>query len=126
MLLLGACAASASGDAPVERTIPYGYMQTGVISACVNVDKNGAITALDEMRFLVRGDNATYLSIADAPCIGSAGKRIGYSTHQSSICRNDIVDVIDADTGEKITSCKLGGFETLLQTQAAPAHNRRD
>lgn len=125
-MLLCACAASASNNEPAENTPLDGYARTGAMSACVDVEKIGAITALDDMTFLIHGENAAYLSASAAPCVGAAGKRIEYETHQSSICRNDIVSVVDHGTGEKIRSCALGDFEALLQTEVAPAHNRQD
>ena len=117
-LFAASCASSGSSyemsEAVAERLAKY--EKTGETETCLSVRRINAITPLDDRNFLVRvGVNDYYLNQPRGRCAGAArfGNRLQYKVHGGSLCRNEIIQVVDNSSGLTGGSCGLGSFEKL-------------
>jgi len=94
------------------------FERTGDYETCLGLRRIDQIKPLDERNFLVRvGVNDYYLNQLSSSCNGadSTFNRLQYTTSLSSLCRNEIITVVDNSTGFTVGSCSLGDFERLEQ-----------
>jgi hypothetical protein len=89
------------------------------------VERVGAVSALDETALLVSGDGAQFINALNEPCRGARDSRyrIAYATSDSSLCKNDVITLVDIETGQNIRTCRLADFEVVLKTRSGPEHN---
>jgi len=114
-----AVACASTREAPVnERAaeILEGLEPTGETRICVPIRQVSTITGVTEDQLLVRlGLNDYYLNEPNTACSGVTriNARIEYTTSQSQICRNDIIRVVENQTGILFGSCAFGTFEAM-------------
>ena len=116
--LLGACSTTTS-DAKNSAAVPErlaAFEKTGETTNCLNLRRISSIKALDERHFLVEvGVNDYYLNKVSGRCSGAdrTFNRLQYKTSIASLCRNEIIRVVDNSQGFTVGSCGLGNFERL-------------
>ena len=92
------------------------HERTGEVQSCLNVRSIDSIQAVDEKTLLIRsGVNDYYVSDLKSRCSGSTSgfNRFEYTLSLSSLCRNDIIRIVDNATGFLAGSCGMGSFEKL-------------
>ncbi len=124
---LGCASVQASGeqarDDMSEKTAARlaNYEETGETVSCLNVTRIRSIDALDDKRFLVTATGGDYyLNETSGRCSGAGrfGNALQYTISGGSLCRNQIIDVIDSSTGMTVGACGLGSFEKLNKKPA--------
>lgn len=94
------------------------HERTGEATNCLNVRQISSIDAVDEKTLLIKsGVNDYYVSELSGRCNGATrnSTRFEYSTSISSLCRNDILRVVDNGGGFLTGSCGVGSFEKLVK-----------
>lgn len=120
----GAGCATASTPEPTAKVAERlaQFEPTGKTQSCLPLTQIQSIDPLDDYRFLVetRGGDY-YLNKASGRCssAGRPGYFIEYTVSGSTLCRNEIVRVVDNASGITAGSCGLGDFEAL--EEAPPA-----
>lgn len=116
-LPLAACAATGTSyersDAVAAELAEF--ERTGEMTNCVPL-RSMNINALDERTFLIRvGNNEYYLNELSSSCSGADRNfnRLQYTTSLSSLCRGEIIRVVENTSGFTVGSCGLSDFERL-------------
>ena len=123
--LLAACASSGGYAGPSEQTAARlaAFERTGETTACLPANRIRSIKALDERHFLIRtGVNDYYLNEPSAGCNSAdrGNTRIQYVLGgNAQLCRNQIVTIVDNNSGFTTGSCGLGSFEKLEEKPEA-------
>ena len=92
------------------------FEATGDTQSCITTSRINSITALDERNFLVRvGVSNYYLNKVERSCNGADDtfNRIQYKVSGGSLCRNQIIEIVDNSSGFTVGTCGLGSFEEL-------------
>lgn len=100
-----------------------GFDRTGEKTSCLMLSQVDQIKPVTDELFLVRvGVNNWYLNEVSGSCNGAASgfTRLEYRTSGSSLCRLQIVNVVDNNGGFLRGSCSLGDFEKLTKKPPAP------
>ena len=108
-----------AGDSPVE-----GYKRTGEMSSCLSRSTIRDIDPISDKVFVVRtGVNKYYLNEVNGRCSRAASgfTFLKYRTSGSSLCRNEIINVVENTNGTTVGSCSLGSFERLEKVAEEPA-----
>ncbi len=98
------------------------HERTGEVQTCLNVRSIDSIQAVDEKTLLIRsGVSDYYVSDLKSRCGGSTSgfNRFEYTLSTGSLCRNDIIRIVDNGTGFLAGSCGMGSFEKLEKKPAA-------
>ena len=114
-------ASALAGDSMSEKAAERlaGFEQTGEVTNCLSSARIRSMKAIDDSHFLVRVGGQYYLNTVSHRCHGAsrAGNRIQYTNSTGSLCRNEIIRVVDNSTGMTVGSCGLGGFEKLKRVE---------
>lgn len=92
------------------------FEKTGEVQNCLSLRSIDQIKALDDRNFLIEaGANDYYLAELSSSCRGadSSLNRLQYTTSLSSLCRNEIITVVDNSTGFTVGSCGMSDFQKL-------------
>ncbi len=103
-----------------------GFVRTGETQNCLSLVAINQIKPLTDELFLVRvGVSKYYLNEVSGSCNGatSSFNRLQYKVSTSSLCRNEIIRIVDNSQGFTVGSCGLGSFERL---EAKPADASKD
>ena len=120
-LALG-CASSAADRVDDKAAAKLASMvPTGKTADCLSLRAIDDITAVDEETFLVRAGARYYVSRTGSRCAGATRSfnRIEHRTTQAQLCRNEIISIVDNQTGMLNGSCSMGSFEELAPAPAA-------
>ncbi len=108
-----AAAAAAEADAVLAN-----YRPTGETRSCLNTRSIEEIDPIDDTRWLVttRGGDV-YLNEVSRGCSGAARDftYLQYRSSTTSLCSNEIVQVIDRGSNMAQGSCGLGTFQELAR-----------
>jgi hypothetical protein len=123
--LLAACATGSSYEMSEETAAKLaGFEKTGDVRNCLPLRTIDQIKALDERNFLIKaGANDYYLAELSSSC-GSADDsftRLQYETSQSSLCRGEIIRVVDNTTNITVGSCGMSDFQKLEKLEEVAA-----
>ena len=119
--LVWAAGCATTSAAPVNKSasaILDSHERTGEVTSCLNLRQISSMVAVDEETLLIKtGVNDYYVSDLGGRCSGATrnSNRFEYSTSLSSLCRNDILKVVDNSTGFLTGSCGVGSFEKLAK-----------
>lgn len=122
-MAIAACTTASSEEAALSEDAAARlaeFDRTGERRSCLPLRRINQITAIDDRNFLVRvGTNDYYLNELRSRCNGAARSfnRIQYTTSTGSLCRNEIITVVDNSTGFTVGSCGLSDFEKLEQIE---------
>ncbi len=111
-LTMGAWSANA-GDAPA------GYQKTGETEYCLSLTRVQNIKALGNKQFLVKARGGdVWLNETNGKCSGAEKgyNRLQYTTPTNSLCKGQIVRVVDNTSDFTVGSCSLGRFVKLEKT----------
>lgn len=100
------------------------YERTGEVTSCMNLRRINSIDAVDERTLLIRsGMNDYYVSDLSSRCTGSTStfNRFEIRSTIGNLCRNDIINIVDNNTGLLSGSCGMGSFEKLTKKKAEEA-----
>lgn len=116
--LLAACATAGSSYVMSDDVAGKlaKFEKTGDVRDCLPLTSIDQIKPLDDRNFLIEaGVNDYYLAELSSSCSGadSSFNRLQYKTSLSSLCRNEIISVIDNSTGFTVGSCGMGDFQKL-------------
>lgn len=98
------------------------FEKTGEVTDCLRLTSIDQIKALDDRNFLIEaGVNDYYLAELSSSCTGAdqSFNRLQYKTSLSSLCRNEIISVVDNSTGFTVGSCGMSDFQKLEMVDAA-------
>ena len=116
LMLAGACASMQTDRSAEDEARLAEFERTGETRACLQTYLIDRIEALDEERFLVETQGGdVYLNEVNGRCSGAGrgGNAITYATSISSLCRGEIIRVVDTTSRITAGSCSLGAFERL-------------
>lgn len=114
--------AALADDAKAAGDPLAGFERTGEKTACLMSSQIDQIKPVTDELFLVRvGVSTWYLNEVSGSCNGASSgfTRLEYRTSGSSLCRLQIVNVVDNNGGFFRGSCSLGDFEKLKQKPKA-------
>ncbi len=116
--LLAACATAGSGYVMSDEVAAKlaEFEKTGEVKNCLQLRTIDQIRPLDERNFLIEtGVNDYYLAELSSSCSGAASSfnRLQYTTSLSSLCRNEIIRVVDNTNGFTVGSCGMSDFQKL-------------
>jgi hypothetical protein len=122
--VIGAGCATASSPELSEKAAERlaDFKPTGETRSCLPLTHIRTIDALDDSHFLVETRNGDYyLNVVSGRCSSASrpGYFIEYSVSGSTLCRNEIVRVIDNTAGMTVGSCGLGDFQALEEAPSA-------
>lgn len=108
--------ASNAAAAKIASMQPSGETET-----CLPLRRITSIVAADERTLLVRAGRDYYVNRPSSRCMGADNRstRFEYTTTIGSLCRNDIVRVVENNSGIFNGSCALGVFEKLAPAEKA-------
>ncbi len=92
------------------------FEKTGDVTNCLQLRAIDQIKPLDERNFLIEvGSNNYYLAELSSSCNGadSTFNRLEYTTSLSSLCRGEIIRVVDNSSGFTVGSCGMSDFQKL-------------
>jgi len=98
------------------------FEKTGDVTNCLSLRSIDQIKPLDDRNFLIEaGVNDYYLAELSSSCTGAdrSFNRLQYKTSLSSLCRNEIISVVDNSTGFTVGSCGMSDFQKLEMVDAA-------
>ena len=117
VIFAAACASTASGGMSEKAAATLAqYEPTGETENCIGLTRIRSMSALDDRHFLVKVNGGkVYLNRVRGRCAGaeSGFNRLQYRTSQNTLCRNEIITVVDNTQGFTVGSCGLGDFERL-------------
>jgi hypothetical protein len=122
--LVWAAGCATSSAEPVNESaakILAEHDRTGEVRDCLNVRNIGSIQAVDERTLLIRsGVSDYYVSDLKSRCSGSTSgfNRFEYTISTGSLCRNDIIRIVDNTANILAGSCGMGSFEKLEKKPA--------
>ena len=95
------------------------FEPTGNIERCLNVRNIDSITALEDDVFLVRAGRTFYLNEPSRRCSGASDPftYLQYEVSVGSLCRNEIIHVVDQSSGIRAGGCTLGDFQELQKVE---------
>ncbi len=116
--LLAACATAGSSYEMSDEVAAKlaEFEKTGEVRNCIQLRAIDQIKPLDERNFLIEaGVNDYYLAELGSSCNGadSTLNRLQIETSQSSLCRNEIIRIVDNSTGFTVGSCGMSDFQKL-------------
>lgn len=122
--LLAACATAGSSYEMSDEVAGKlaKFEKTGEVTDCLRLTSIDQIKPLDERNFLIEaGVNDYYLAELSSSCTGAdrSFNRLQYKTSLSSLCRNEIITVVDNSTGFTVGSCGMSDFQKLEMVDAA-------
>lgn len=108
--------ASNAAAAKIASMQPSGETET-----CLPLRRITSISAADERTLLVRSGSDYYVNRPNSRCSGADNRssRFEYTTTIGSLCRNDIVRVVENNSGILNGTCTLGVFEKLAPAEKA-------
>lgn len=113
---LVAAGAARADDVKAAADPLAGFERTGEKTSCLMSSQVDQIKPVTDELFLVRvGVNSWYLNEVSGSCSGASSgfTRLEYRTTGGSLCRLQIVNVVDNNGGFFRGSCSLGDFEKL-------------
>lgn len=122
--LLAACATAGSSYEMSEEVAAKlaKFEKTGEVRNCLSLRSIDQIKALDDRNFLIEaGANDYYLAELSSSCSGAdrSFNRLQYETSLSSLCRGEIIRVVDNSTGFTVGSCGMSDFQELRKLDVA-------
>lgn len=125
VLALGAATASVAktNDRAASRLDQFD--RTGEKTSCLSIPSITRVDPINDTTFLFEvGVNRWYLNETSGTCAdaGSSFTRIQYETSQASLCRLQIIKIIDNNGGFLHGTCSLGDFERLTPKPKAATH----
>ncbi len=116
--LVAACATAGSSYVMSDEVAAKlaKFEKTGEVDNCLPLRTIDQIKALDERTFLIEvGTNDYWLAELSSSCHGAdrSFNRLQYTTSTSSLCRNEIITVVDNSTGFTVGSCGMSDFQKL-------------
>lgn len=122
--MLAACTTTGSSYAMSEEVAAKlaKFEKTGEVTDCLSLRSIDQIKPLDDRNFLIEtGVNDYYLAELSTSCTGAdrSFNRLQYKTSLSSLCRNEIITVVDNSTGFTVGSCGMSDFQELEMVDAA-------
>lgn len=96
------------------------FEKTGEVDNCLPLRSIDQIKALDERNFLIEtGVNDYWLAELSSSCHGAdhSANRLQYTTSTGSLCRNEIITVVDNSTGFTVGSCGMSDFQKLEKVE---------
>lgn len=125
--LVWAAACATAGAERVNESAAAKYAQyerTGEVTSCMNLRRIDSIDAIDERTLLIKsGAKNYYVSDLSSRCSGSTSTFTRFEIRSAigSLCRNDIINIVDNSTGLLSGSCAMGSFEKLTKKKAEEA-----
>ena len=117
MLAVSGCATASTPEISEKAAAELAkYQLTGEKKSCLMVTQIRTIDPLDDSHFLVESAGGKkYLNVVSGRCSNASrpGYFLQYDVSGSSLCRNEIISVIDNSGGMLAGSCGLGDFEEL-------------
>ncbi len=99
-----------------------GFNKTDEVTTCLPLRQVKSIKSAGKKKFLVSANGGRfYLNETSGNCSG-AGKPftyLQYKTSMNSLCKGEIIRVIDNSGGFTVGSCSLGKFTKLEKKEAA-------
>lgn len=98
------------------------FEPSGETVDCIIVRRIASIRPVSETTLLVKtGVNEYYVNETSGRCARATGMntRIEYSMPQTTLCRLQIINIVDNTSGMLLGTCSLGSFEKLKEK--APA-----
>lgn len=122
--LLAACATTGSSYEMSDEVAAKlaKFEKTGDVTDCLRLTSIDQIKPLDDRNFLIEtGVNDYYLAELSNSCNGAdrSFNRIQYKTSSSSLCRNEIITIVDNSTGFTVGSCGMSDFQKLEMVDSA-------
>lgn len=118
-VILTACATGSGYEMSEEVAATLaGFERTGETDTCLPLRSIDQIKPLDDRNLLIEMRNGDfYLNEPSSRCGGARdiGTYIEYRTTLSSLCRNEIIRIVDNSTGFTVGSCGLGEFHELVE-----------
>lgn len=117
--VLFAAGAATAGDVRVVSSkgseILAKYKPTGETESCLPLRQIDSMKFVEDSIILVETNSKKiYFNQTSNDCNGARGnRRIEYITTGSSLCRNEIIRVVDNGSGMFMGSCSLGGFDRV-------------
>jgi hypothetical protein len=117
--VLFAAGAAFAGDARVVSAkgaeILAKYKPTGETERCLPMRQIDSMKFIEDSIIMVKThSDKVYFNQVSNDCNGArANQRIEYSTTIPSLCRNEIIRVVDNGSGILMGSCSLGDFERV-------------
>lgn len=89
------------------------YKPTGQIESCVLLRQIDQMTFVEDSIIMVKMNSGKrYFNQTSNDCNGARGnRRIEYTVSTPTLCRNEIIRVVDNGSGMFMGSCALGDFE---------------
>lgn len=117
------CATEGSVSSLSERAAERlsGLKPTGEMVSCLNRRAIHQFTPLTDSLILVQaGGGEQWLNRTMGRCIGAdgVGSRLQYQATTGQICRGEMLQVFDNNSGIVVGSCSLGDFERLEVNEA--------
>ncbi len=121
-MLIAACTTTGSSYEMSDEVAAKlaGFDKTGEVRDCLPLRTIDQIRPLDERNFLVEvGVNDYYLAELSSSCSGadSSFNRLQYELTTSSLCRGEIIRVVDNSTGFTVGSCGMSDFQKLEKVE---------
>lgn len=121
--LLAACATAGSSYVMSDEVAAKlaEFEKTGEVKNCLPLTTVDHIKPLDERNFLIEvGVNNYWLAELSSSCHGADRpfNRLQYKISGSSLCRNEIIRVVDNSTGFTVGSCGMSDFQKLEKIEA--------
>jgi hypothetical protein len=118
-LALGIAGDDHAGSSALDEALA-GFERSGETRSCLSVRLIDEIKPVDDTHWLVttRG-RETYLNTVSRGCrnADSSFTYLQYSTPTSSLCRGEIVRVVDSSSRFTQGSCSIGDFEILTPVE---------
>lgn len=118
-LALAACASSGETVSDEEKLASAlsGWQKTGNTEHCLSLREIESIDAITDDVLLVEARNGMYLNEVRGSCSNAdgIGVRFEYATTLSSLCKGEIVRIVENTSGMTIGSCSLGSFSELTR-----------
>ena len=118
-----AVVAASAEDMKAKEDPLAAFERTGEKTSCLMLSQVDQIRPVTDELFLVRvGVGNWYLNEVSGSCNGASSgfTRLEYRTSGSSLCRLEIIHVVDNAGGFLRGSCSLGDFEKLRKKPPAP------
>lgn len=117
---LAGCATGSSEEARAAVAAELAkYEKTGETDNCLPLRNIDSIKAIDDYNFLIEMRNGNYyLNELSSRCSNASDSfnRLQYRTTIASLCRNEIVSVVDNSTGFTVGSCGLSEFQEVTKS----------